>query len=266
MAITTAQGYIDSWKWEEGVTPFSHWTVPVFGSFGYLLLIFLIVVVMKNRKPFELKLASTIHNVNMIVVSLIMWVGVLHAAYDIAKTEGAMSLLCEFKPNAVNGRIGFWIYIFYVSKYYEFADTIIMALKKKPIIFLHMFHHTLVVPCTWMWLSDQWLAGAWWCVNVNSLVHAFMYYYYLLTAQGKTVWWKRYITIGQLVQFCTGFIVISTWFVLRKQPGYQCTGGLPSALLSHSSNSILIFLFYKFYRQTYGSNSKKSSVTSKKVE
>jgi len=264
MAVTTAQGYIDAWKWDEGVTPFSHWTVPVFGSFGYLLIIFLIVVVMKNRKPFELKLASTIHNINMIVISLIMWVGVLQAAYDLAKTEGLMSLLCEMKPNAVNGRIGFWIYMFYVSKYYEFADTIIMALKKKPIIFLHMFHHTLVVPCTWMWLSDQWLVGAWWCVNVNSLVHAFMYYYYLLTAQGKSVWWKRYITIGQLIQFGTGFLVVTAWLVLRKQPGYQCTGGLPSALLSHASNCILIFLFYKFYKQTYGN--KRTNVTTKKIE
>jgi len=269
MASTTFD--LDSWRWNEGVTPLSHWTVPVFGSSGYLLLIYLIVVFMKNRKPFELKLVSTIHNINMIIISFVMWVGVLYAAYDLAKREGVVSLLCERQPNAVNGRIGFWIYIFYASKYYEFGDTIIMALRKKPIIFLHLFHHTAVIPCTYMWLRDQWLPGAWWCVNVNSLVHVFMYYYYFLTAQGKTVWWKRYITVGQLIQFFTGFGVITAWLILRKQPGYQCTGGLPAAMISHTSNSMLIFLFYKFYYKTYISdkksiNDKDSNVKSKKVE
>jgi len=260
---------IDSWRWEEGVTPYSHWTAPVFGSLGYLLLIYLIVVLMKNRKPFELKSLSTIHNINMIIISFVMWVGILHAAYDLAQREGTVSLFCELKPNAVNGRIGFWVYIFYISKYYEFADTIIMALRKKPIIFLHLFHHTAVVPCTWMWLRDQWLPGAWWCVNVNSLVHMFMYYYYLLTAQGKSVWWKRYITVGQLIQFATGFVVICIWLVLRSS--YQCTGALPAAMLSHTSNSMLIFLFYKFYSKTYNTDKKSNNtdsnnIKSKKVE
>lgn len=39
---------------------------------------------MKDRKPFELKGVSTLHNLNMIVLSLLMWGGVLHAAYDLA--------------------------------------------------------------------------------------------------------------------------------------------------------------------------------------
>jgi len=193
-----------------------------------------------------------------------MWVGILTAAYDYIQREGGVSLLCEFKPNAVNGKIGFWIYVFYLSKYYEFMDTVILALKKKPIIFLHIWHHAVMIPVTWMWLHDQWLVGSWWCTNVNSLVHAFMYYYYYRSAQGKHVWWKRFITQGQIIQFVTGFILVSIWLVLRKQPSFNCTGGLPGALLSHFANCSFILLFYKFYRTTY--TPKKGEKGAKTVE
>jgi len=47
--------YIDTWEWKTGVTPLSHWTAPVFGSIGYLILVSLVVFVMRYRKPFDLK-------------------------------------------------------------------------------------------------------------------------------------------------------------------------------------------------------------------
>jgi len=241
--------YIDTWEWKTGVTPLSHWTAPVFGSIGYLILVSLVVFVMRYRKPFDLKTVSIVHNVFLTVLSAVMMLAIIHAAFLRASKDGLHSLFCERTLNDVSGRIGFWTYIFHLSKYYEYADTIIMALRKKPIIFLHFFHHALVVPVTWKWLDDQWMAGSWWCVLVNSMVHAFMYYYYLLTSLGRPVPWKEYITLGQLVQFFSGFVVVSYWFVIRNE--HQCQGGLPAALLSHASNTILMFLFFKFYFATY---------------
>lgn len=261
--VESLKSYMDTWRWDEGVTPMSHWTFPVFASVGYLLAIALIMTIMRNRKPFDLKALSVFHNGFLVVASFTMWAGVLIAAYDSAKEHGILGLFCEKTPTSVSGQLGFWVYIFHLSKYYEYLDTIIMALRKKPIIFLHMFHHAAVVPVTWTWLHDQWLVGAWWCTMVNSLVHTFMYYYYLQTALGRDVWWKRFITVGQLFQFFTGFLVVSFWFAVRNQPSYQCQGGLHPALLSHSCNIALMYMFGKFYYKTYVSGPRARS---KKVE
>jgi len=243
------------WRWDPETTLFSHWAWPVGAAASYLSLIYVLTLVMRNRKAFSLKVPNILHNLVLVVFSFCTMIGVLHAAYLQTAEQGFMSLMCERTNHAVEGRIGFWIYIFYLSKYYETVDTVLMALRKKPIIFLHIFHHMIVILVTWKWLDDQWLNGSWWCTLVNSLVHFFMYYYYLIASLGHTVWWKKYITQGQIVQFFTGFFVVSFWFIIRSQ--YKCQGGLPAAVFSHSMNCLMIILFFRFYFMTYKSKDKK---------
>jgi fatty acid elongase 3 len=42
----------------------------------------------------------------------------------------------------------------------------------------------------------------------NSLVHVVMYYYYMLVTLGKSVWWKKYLTVFQvrLLAVLAGFL------------------------------------------------------------
>ena len=47
--------------------------------------------------------------------------------------------------------------------------------------------HLLTV---FLWLSSGCL--------FNSLVHVVMYYYYMLVTLGKSVWWKKYLTVFQV--------------------------------------------------------------------
>jgi len=255
---------LDEWRWERGVTPFSHVGYPLAASLLYLIVVFGGKLVMKNRKEMSLRTVSIIHNVNLTALSGIMFVAILREAWFQAKREGPHSLFCETSTNAVSGGIGFWVYVFYLSKYYELLDTVILVLKKKPTIFLHVFHHMIMVPTTWLWLDDQWLAASWWCVLVNSLVHMFMYYYYLQTTLGSSVWWKKYITVGQLVQFFSGFCVVCYWFVVRKS--HNCQGGIYSGTLSHSLNCFFIFLFGKFYLSTYSKKRAPGEKRGKKEE
>jgi hypothetical protein len=67
--------------------------------------------------------------------------------------NGAKSIICQNDNAPPRGRLYYWAYIFYISKYYEFADTIFLALKKKPLEFLHCYHHAIVPTGCWLGLA-----------------------------------------------------------------------------------------------------------------
>jgi len=244
---------IDSFVWSDE-TPFSSIYYPVFGSVGYLAFLYFGKKFMSNRKEYSLRTVSACHDILMIGLSLSMLFGTLRGAWRQYHQEGLLSLFCETSEHAVKGSIGFWLYIFYISKFLELFDTVILVLKKKPTIFLHVYHHAVMVYSTWFWLEYQWLSAAWWCCWVNSLVHAFMYYYYLQTSLNKKVWWKKYITVGQLVQFFSGLLVVQFWFYLRES--HQCKGSYPIAVISNGVNISFILLFGNFFQITYKEKSK----------
>uniref|UniRef100_A0A1I8JMR5 Elongation of very long chain fatty acids protein n=1 Tax=Macrostomum lignano TaxID=282301 RepID=A0A1I8JMR5_9PLAT len=79
------------------------------------------------------------------------------------------------------------------------------------ISFLHVYHHATMFPL-W-WIGVKWVAGGQSFVGamINSFVHVVMYTYYGLCAVGESVqkylWWKRYLTRMQLIQFFIGMVM-----------------------------------------------------------
>lgn len=50
-------------------------------------------------------------------------------------------------------RHSFWGFAFNVSKFFEFGDTALIVLRKRPLLFLHYYHH--VVTLLFCWFSNQ---------------------------------------------------------------------------------------------------------------
>merc|ERR1739838_1220287 len=98
-------------------------------------------------------------------------------------------------------------YEYFMSKYIELLDTLFFVLRKKfnQVAFLHVFHHSTML-INW-WLAVKYVPGgqAFFIGMANSFVHVIMYAYYALTCLGpavqKHLWWKRYLTKLQLIQF-----------------------------------------------------------------
>lgn len=81
-------------------------------------------------------------------------------------------------PSASAGRIwseglGYYGWIFYMSKFYEVLDTFIILAKGKPSSLLQTYHHAGAMLC--MWAGIRYMsAPIWLFVQFNSFIHALM--------------------------------------------------------------------------------------------
>jgi len=219
---------------------------------AYLVVIFGLQSWMKSRKAFDMVNVTRVHNVILCLWSLAMCIGTLKGVYEVYEKHGVRATFCGSSKEAymMVGHFGYWRYHYYLSKYYELLDTVILVLKKKNLIFLHVFHHDIMVWMSWLWINSNY-GTAWWGVFTNTLVHVFMYYYYFVSTMGIQPWWKRYITTGQIIQFCIGMIYAAIHTYLHYSSGGNCGADIRVVWWSQFIVFVFLVLFAHFYRQTY---------------
>jgi len=264
-----------NFEWKYGSTPFSEFKFPFFSSLGYLALIFILQKYMSERKKLELRLFSTIHNLFLVILSSAMFLGSIVGIIKEYKNHGFFNgLFCDLDLFPSKDILFYWCYIFYLSKYYEFIDTFILIFKKKPVIFLHAYHHFVMVYVCWAGLEGKWTLALWSSTIFNSFVHVIMYTYYFLQTLGYDVWWKRYLTSLQISQFVYG--VTLTLLFLYYYLDFKVVDGVWQNVTPCSGEPVhvtgmafvnfsFLILFVKFYFDTYKSkpSSKSKDITKK---
>lgn len=92
-----------------------------------------------------------------------------------------------------------------------------------------------------------------------------MYWYYFQSARGIRIWWKKYITMLQIIQFVIdlGFVYfasytyfVSTYFPWVPNMG-KCAGEEFAALAGMGILSSYLLLFISFYFATYRKEQKQ---------
>ncbi|KAJ3153029.1 hypothetical protein HDU86_005327 [Geranomyces michiganensis] len=102
-----------AFKWTPGVTPFSSLTL-----------------FMRNRPPFALRKATAIHNLFLCGASAAICAGVVRQVYRRATRRGVDEIFCTADPDSLAGPLSWYLYLYYLTKFYELADTFILILKK----------------------------------------------------------------------------------------------------------------------------------------
>jgi len=258
--------HINDFKWKVGETPFSHLQVPVVLSFSYLLSLYLLQNYMKDRKPLTLKGFTLVHNAFLSLLSLSMFLGASYGVFLKLQTQGFWAgLVCEQDADPMKGPLFYWSYIFYLSKFYEFVDSFLLVLKKKELIFLHMWHHLIMPFVCWAGLEGKWAMALWTSTFWNSFVHVLMYYYYAVATIGVHPWWKKHLTALQIYQFVSGVVYTSIYFYYYFQtitlswnswiPSLSytqgCTGDLWAISFMFSVNCSFLVLFSQFFANSY---------------
>ncbi|KAL1738020.1 ELO family, partial [Schizophyllum fasciatum] len=179
-------------------TPMSTTPAVVTALTSYLAVIFGIQAVMKNQQPLKLNTLFRIHNVFLSSGSLLLLVLMVEEIAPILWEHGLFYSICN--EGAWTPRLEFYYMINYYFKYIELLDTVFLALKKKPLQFLHVFHHSATALLTYSQLEGK-TSISWVVISLNLAVHVLMYYYYWASAGGAKIWWKKYLTTMQIIQF-----------------------------------------------------------------
>nr|WRW12622.1 elongation of very long chain fatty acids protein 1/7 [Namalycastis rhodochorde] len=204
---------------------------------------------MENRKPFQIRNLMVIYNFAMVLFSGYICYEFAAAGWFAGYSLGCQPVDYSSSPQALRMvNICWW---FYFSKFIEFFDTIFFVMRKKynQVSFLHVFHHS-IMPISW-WFGVKFVPGGFGTFHalLNSFIHFVMYIYYGMAALGpqyqKYLWWKKYMTTMQIVQFM--LVCIHSGQLLFIECNY------PTLFVYWIGAYAVIFLalFAEFYVQAY---------------
>ncbi|OLN86790.1 putative elongation of fatty acids protein 1 [Colletotrichum chlorophyti] len=256
--FTSIVGYsANEFEFVYGRTPFSTLTEAMTMVVLYLVVIFGGREVMRNRKPLELNTLFKIHNLFLSLLSGALLVLFIEQLVPSLWRGGLYENICG--ASGWTQPLVLLYYVNYLTKYYELIDTVFLMVKKKPLTFLHCYHH----PATALLCFTQLIGDtpiSWVPITLNLTVHVVMYWYYFQTARGVKVWWKQWITRLQIAQFVLdlGFVYFASYDVFADYyfgdwlPHVgRCGGKLFAAVAGGSILTSYLVLFIMFYISTY---------------
>ncbi|RSH90422.1 hypothetical protein EHS25_001027 [Saitozyma podzolica] len=253
-----------------------------------------------SRSPFKLTFLFQIHNLILTSGSLVLLLLMLEEIVPLYFKHGFYWSICH--PAAFTPRLISFYMVNYYIKYVELIDTVFLVLKKKPLQFLHVFHHAATAVLCYTQLEGE-TSVQWVVITLNLTVHVIMYYYYYATTGGAKIWWKKYLTTLQITQFVIDLFIVyfastclfshrlrhnaypsltsllppsSHSFPNAEKTAYNhfaykysplpvvddCTGSEGAALFGCGLLTSYLFLFIAFYRATYKKTGNKAKAAS----
>jgi hypothetical protein len=218
---------------------------------------------MKNRKPFELNKFLIVWNAGLAIFSIIGALKTVpHLAHVILTKGYEFTIAGPGRDWCGGGAIGLWAQLFVFSKTPELGDTVFIILRKKPLIFLHWYHHVTVLLYTWHSYYHM-EAYSIYFAAMNYTVHAVMYLYYALAAMKIRLCKPYYVTMMQISQMFLGIgVCLSCWYYYARGNTYNIhLGNLWAGGLMYASYAIL-FLQYaisRFIRKVMGYENREKS-------
>lgn len=144
------------------------------------------------------------------------------------------------------------VHAYYLLKIFDLFDTVFFILRKKynQVSFLHVYHHVVIAFSAY--LGSQYITGGQLMFQgiANVFVHAVMYFYYFYTSfkpeLKNSLWWKKYITQFQMLQFFLVMLHFSIPLILK-----QCIFPKFWLIMGLIQNGFMLAMFSDFYYKTY---------------
>ncbi|KAK4622626.1 Putative elongation of fatty acids protein 1 [Fulvia fulva] len=263
-AFEAVRGYApEDFRFVPGKTPMATMAETAIGLISYYIIIFGGRELMREQQPLKLNGLFKIHNFYLTAISGVLLVLFLEQLIPTLARNGVFYAVCHYNGGWTQELVVLY-YLNYLTKYLELLDTVFLVLKKKPLTFLHTYHHGATALLCYTQLLGH-TAVSWVPITLNLTVHVVMYWYYFQSARGIKIWWKKYITMLQIIQFVIdlGFVYFAsyTYFSARYFPWLPtygiCAGEEFAAFAGMGILSSYLVLFIGFYISTYKKPVKK---------
>jgi hypothetical protein len=204
--------------------------------------------------PYPIKF---VYNVSQIMLCAYMTI----EGFMLAYRNNYTALPCN-EYNQENPPVANLLWLFYISKVWDFWDTIFIVLGKKwrQLSFLHVYHHLTIFLFYWLNSRVNYDGDIYLTIVLNGFIHTVMYTYYFIcmhtkvpeTGKSLPIWWKSSLTLMQLFQFVT----------MMSQGGYLLATGCSNISLRVVATYVtyiltLFFLFAQFFVASYMTKPKK---------
>ncbi|MBE7182117.1 MAG: elongation of very long chain fatty acids protein, partial [Terriglobus roseus] len=176
-AFELVKGYKpQEFRFTPGTTPMS--TLP---ETAVMLVSYYVVIlggreVMKDREALKLNGLFKIHNFYLTAISAVLLALFAEQLVPTLARHGLFYGICEHAGGWTD-RLVVLYYLNYLTKYLELIDTVFLVLKKKPLTFLHTYHHGATALLCYTQLIGH-TAVSWVPITLNLMVHVVMYWYY----------------------------------------------------------------------------------------
>jgi elongation of very long chain fatty acids protein 6 len=254
-----------------------HYTniIPIASVVTYLLMVaFLPKLLQKTVNPNSyakpLKVIMIAWNLLLAILSIFMSIGIavpyFYGVWKYGFTEGA---LCDSRNEMFQASsMEYWTHIFALSKFMELFDTLFLIVKKpdRPVPFLHWYHHSTVLLCTWYAEVYHYTVGYLFCI-INSTIHSFMYTYYALTEMGYRPNWNKILTMCQISQMFVGIVVNLLWArVYFTHDNCHCLAPRAMLVMVSIMYGTYLLLFVQFFIKRYFGGKRSTTTNVKKSD
>lgn len=243
-----------------------HFDITIQVSILYVVLIFATRFFMKKREPFSLFIPLNLWNFILAVFSIVGTIKLSPEFWGTFFGKGLQNSYC-FAYDFTKGENGYWVFLFIVSKLFEFIDTVFIVLRKRPLMFLHWYHHILT--SIYAFYSHPKTPGFnRYGIYLNYTVHAFMYSYYFLRSLKINVpgFVAKFVTTLQILQFVISCAILMHIGYLVHFAGVHCDFDDGIFVFAMFMDTTYLILFINFYLKSYVLRGGKAKYQSTQLE
>ncbi|KAJ7958072.1 Elongation of fatty acids protein 3-like [Quillaja saponaria] len=257
---------IVAFRWSTTQSWGSTWSFLVAAISAYIAAAFalhLILLIFRRRRPVPLGPLPAIHSLAMALISVVIFVGILlSAAVEIRdtrwlwrrnKTTPFQWFLCFPIGTRPSGRVFFWSYIFYLSRFLHLFRTFFTILHHRELPFFRLFNQSILLVTSFLWLefsqSFQVLA-----ILFMTLLYSVVYGYRFWTAVGLPSACFPFVVNCQIVLLGCNLVCHIGVLLFHLLRG-GCNG-IGAWVFNSVMNGAILLLFLKFYVNKYLSKRK----------
>lgn len=231
----------------------NNYIIPTIAVVLYLLFCYFGKQIMADRPAFDLLQPLAFWNLGLSLFSAYGAIRTVpHLLHRVA-TLPFEQTVCESVYSAYGGgACGLAVMLFILSKIPELVDTVFIVLRKKPLIFLHWYHHVTVLVFCWNSYVTRAAAGLYF-VAMNYTVHAVMYFYFYLQAVKMIPKWfpSWIITLMQISQMIIGCFIVGASVYYYNYGGKmyapnECHNSLSNMIVGLVIYGSYLYLFVEF--------------------